>query len=439
MTIDPVYMRSNVIEILNERIVDLYKPFCSLIELPEESHERRTIHALRLRHPQANPKRAVLVTGGVHARELLTAQIVLWFAFAVCDANRTGKPLKVGAKTYPAETMRRIAHELEIFVVPLVNPDGREHVFDADPMWRHNRSPNAGMPCRGTDLNRNYDFLFKSGIGTSANSCDAVFKGSAAFSEPETRNVRHLLDTYPSIEYLMDVHSYSELILYPWGDDSNQSHDPQMNFRNPAYDGKRGNRTDPSYAEYMPPADENWFVATGAAVRDAIEAVRGRRYTLQSSVWLYPSSGMVKDYAYSRHFVQASRRKVYAYTLETGREFQPPKPEADNVGLESISGLVGFCERALTNPVVPPLRITGVDRGRTRILAVGGGDGTARWRMTAEDAIAAIRSRGQRFYVERPQGDRVDVVIGSSRGRDYLKTTADGDLPNNLLALPELP
>lgn len=76
-----------------------------------------------------------------------------------------------------------------------------------------------------------------------------------------------------------------------------------------------------------------------------------------------------------------------------------------------------------------------------RILNIGGvnPDGS-RWRMTQPAAIADIESRKYSFYVERPAGDRVDVVVAvSAHGNKYLKTTADGDQPNNLLSLPECP
>ena len=74
-----------------------------------------------------------------------------------------------------------------------------------------------------------------------------------------------------------------------------------------------------------------------------------------------------------------------------------------------------------------------------RIVAVGGhrADGKP-WRMGTEDVIAAI-GRHERFYVERPVGDAVQVLVSrTAAGRPYLTTEADGDLPNNLLSLPEL-
>ena len=74
-----------------------------------------------------------------------------------------------------------------------------------------------------------------------------------------------------------------------------------------------------------------------------------------------------------------------------------------------------------------------------RIASVGGIANGQYWQLSLDQAIQAIES-GFVFYVEQPAGDRVNVVIArSQRGKRYLKTVADGDEPNNLLALPECP
>ena len=61
-------------------------------------------------------------------------------------------------------------------------------------------------------------------------------RGTASFSEPETKNIKYLMDTYNHIKYYVDVHNYGEMILYSWGDDDNQIIDPEKNFQNPQYD-----------------------------------------------------------------------------------------------------------------------------------------------------------------------------------------------------------
>jgi hypothetical protein len=74
-----------------------------------------------------------------------------------------------------------------------------------------------------------------------------------------------------------------------------------------------------------------------------------------------------------------------------------------------------------------------------RISAIGGknpGGGT--WSYSEDDAIRLIEDRKEHFYVS-VNGHAVDVVVEKHNGRKYLKTTADGYSPNNLLSLPECP
>ncbi|MCB5175226.1 DUF3892 domain-containing protein [Microvirga lenta] len=72
-----------------------------------------------------------------------------------------------------------------------------------------------------------------------------------------------------------------------------------------------------------------------------------------------------------------------------------------------------------------------------RITHVGG-YGPGPWKYSVPDVIRFIENGQASFYVSRPQGDTVNVIVAVSRlGNKYIKTTADGDEPNNLLSLPE--
>lgn len=345
------YLSAAGIEACLTYLASTYPSICQLIPLPEPSVEGLTSRAIKIARGSGSHRHGVLFIGGVHARELINPDLLVSLALNLCRAFTAKTGLTFGAKTYSAETIQLLVRGLDIFIFPLVNPDGRVHVqkdpaLGGDPMWRKNRRVNAGTSCRGADLNRNYDFLWSANLNASSNPCDYQnYKGPSAFSEPETRNVRHLLDAYPNIECMIDVHSHSEVILHPWGDDENQFTDTAMNFLNPAFNGLRGTVGDTRYKEYIRAADHNWIVDAANDVRAAIAAVRGRAYTVKQSALLYNSgiSGSSKDYAFSRHVVDGAKAKVHALVVETATEFQPPYAEALNVIAEVSSGLIRFC------------------------------------------------------------------------------------------------
>src|SRR5260370_7570166 len=128
-----------------------------------------------------------------------------------------------------------------------------------------------------------------------------------------------------------------------WGDGADPTPAPSESLPSPASAALRGVHGSTAYGEYIPRADLDWFTSTGGAVQAAIQAVRGTSYTVKQSIGLYPTSGTSDDYSYSRHFVDSAKSRVYAYTLETGTEFQPPYSEALNIMSEVSSGLVQFC------------------------------------------------------------------------------------------------
>lgn len=340
------YMSVAAVDAAIDHVAFTFPSLARPIVLPERSVEGRAVRALRIAGgsgASATPdsRTGVLLTGGTHARELINPETLVEFALRLCAAYAGNTGLAFGPKTYTASDVQLAVGGLSIVILPMVNPDGRNHclVPGGYAMWRKNRALNPGLPCKGVDCNRNTSFLWSSGIGTSADSCSDVFKGPSAFSEPETRNVRWLIDTFPGLECMVDVHSYSELVLFPWGDDNNQSTDPNQNFQNPAFDGQRGTPGN-NYKEYIPSADLSAHQSMGNRMRNGIAAVRGRSYTVQASIDLYPTSGTWHDYAYARKFVETGRRRILGFTLETAREFQPNDAEKASVISETQAGLM---------------------------------------------------------------------------------------------------
>ena len=74
------------------------------------------------------------------------------------------------------------------------------------------------------------------------------------------------------------------------------------------------------------------------------------------------------------------------------------------------------------------------------IAFVGGlnSDGS-RWKFSQGDVIKMIKNKTHSFYVFK-DGKIVNVIVAISKyGNEYIKTEADGEIPNNLLSLPTCP
>ncbi len=184
----------------------------------------------------------------------------------------------------------------QIWFIPLVNPNGHKIVIDeVDVWWRKNiRDNNSNSTIDagtsdGVDLNRNYSWAW-GGEGTSTDPTDITYCGPSGFSEPETMAMKNVIDQHHFVAGIT-YHSYSELVLYPYG----YAIDP-----------------------YAP--DNTSLQALAVSMANTIPAAGGGYYTPEKSSGLYPASGTTDDYAYGEH-------GVFCYTIEMGTQFIPPSTE----------------------------------------------------------------------------------------------------------------
>ncbi|KAJ8004037.1 hypothetical protein DPEC_G00154630 [Dallia pectoralis] len=224
-----------------------------------QTYEKRNITLLKIGSSSTERKKAIWMDCGIHARE--------WIAPAFCQYF-----VKEIIRTYRSDDkMKEIMKNLDFYITPVINVDG--YIFswlnESTRLWRKSRSPGPdGCTCYGTDLNRNFNANWGT-IGVSTNCCGETYCGTKASSEPETQAVTDMLDKMSQdILAFITIHSYSQLILVPYGH-------PNVSASN--------------YKELME-------VGLGAA--KAIKAVHGMNYTVGTSPdILYPNSGSSRDYA----------------------------------------------------------------------------------------------------------------------------------------------
>lgn len=146
----------------------------------------------------------IIFMGNHHAREHLSAEL----------------PLKVIQHILNNKNDQKIAELIktrDIWFIPMVNPDGVEYDISKSryAMWRKNRRNNKDGTF-GVDLNRNYAYGF-GGRGSSGRTSSQTYRGPLAFSEPETQVMKRFVEDHLNATVLISFHTYSELILYPWG------------------------------------------------------------------------------------------------------------------------------------------------------------------------------------------------------------------------------
>jgi carboxypeptidase T len=174
----------------------------------------RRIWAARVTGPGAVARPGVLYLGAYHAREVVAPELAL-------------RTLRLFVDSYGRDPLlTHLVDTRELWIVPIVNPDGYARVEAGAEWWRKNGNPTASCgPSPGTssnvvhpgvDLNRNHSFAWNVGGGASSEPCGETYQGPSAASEPETQAIQRLLTGAP-FTTLISWHSYGNLVLWPWG------------------------------------------------------------------------------------------------------------------------------------------------------------------------------------------------------------------------------
>jgi carboxypeptidase T len=255
-----------------------------IAELQEigRSLENRPMWALRIGERRGSARK-MLFMGCHHAREWISVEVPYLMAQELLQQSSTA----------PIANWLRTG---EIWIAPLVNPDGHEFTRLApdDPdhrLWRKNRRPNPDGSI-GVDLNRNYGYMWGVlDVQTSSHvPSDETYIGPRAFSEPESQAVRNLIARERFIG-LITYHSYSQLILYPWGHTADAIADGQ---------------------------DRNLLSGLAQAMAEKIKQVHGKNYVPEQSSQLYPTAGDTTDWSFGEYHIPSFTIELRPSAVDQG-------------------------------------------------------------------------------------------------------------------------
>lgn len=225
----------------------------------------RIVWGLRITNDASTNKPGVVYFGCEHAREWISTTIPTYFATHLLQ--------NYGTDPFITD----LVDNVEFFLIPVFNVDGYEYTWSTDRLWRKNRRDN-GLGSYGVDINRNWGEGW-GGPGASATPNSQTYRGTGPFSEPETQALRDFFIAHPNVRAQLDIHSYSQLILWPYG-----------------------------YTDVLPP-DQSVYQEVGSAMRSEILSVHGKSYAIGPTYTaIYPASGVSVDWTYAQQGILS-----YAY------------------------------------------------------------------------------------------------------------------------------
>lgn len=175
-----------------------------------ESFEGRDIPALRVGVPTEatpeTPRKTIVVTGGLHAREWISTATVNYLAWSMITSF--GKEPMI----------TKLLDEFNVVFIPAMNPDGLEYTWHVDRLWRKSRQQTNLRFCRGLDLDHAFGYRWDGSAQTDA--CSETYGGEEPFEAVEAERLASWAknETLHNVRFvgLLDLHSYSQQVLFPF-------------------------------------------------------------------------------------------------------------------------------------------------------------------------------------------------------------------------------
>jgi carboxypeptidase T len=269
------------------------------------SYEGRWVYVLKVSdEPQLedSTEPGVLFDALHHSREWATIETVLFYA----------DTLTSGYGSDP--TITDLVDNNEIWLIPIVNPDGYVYDYPGGNWWRKNRKPYHGY--YGTDPNRNYNGALNEdpygGWGSVPDNgsishypSSETFCGAyAGFAEviDAMMDFHREYDINANISY----HSYAEEVIWPW-----------------------------AYTNSMKTPDSTAYEDIANEIASRIHRVGSGYYQATGS--LYPNTGTTRTWVYGyHHYVKGT--SCLSYTIEIGTSFYQPEGDLDYIAHENWKG-----------------------------------------------------------------------------------------------------
>lgn len=176
-----------------------------------KSWEGRDIPALRVGVPApatpASPRKTIVITGGLHGREWISTSTVNYLAWSFITSF--GKEPMI----------TKLLDEFDFVFVPILNPDGVEYTWQVDRLWRKSRQQTNLRYCRGLDLDHTFGYEWDT-ADVQSDPCSESYGGEEPFQAIEARRLADWArnETLHNVRFvgLIDLHSYSQQILFPY-------------------------------------------------------------------------------------------------------------------------------------------------------------------------------------------------------------------------------